>query len=691
MAVNLSLVGGAAAQFFTNNGTPLTGGKLYTYLAGTTTPTPSYTSSGGSTAWTNPIVLDAAGRVPGSGEIWLTVGVAYKFVLKDSNDVLIGTYDDILGGVSSANVVYQPAGVGAVATTVQAKLRESVSVKDFGAVGDGVTDDTAAINTALAAFGTVTPNSLVFPQGTYLVTSNQDWSNYKNVTFVFMPGAVISHSTYTLVFPQNIDTGQAINNILSGSGTVTFKNKDVIPFTTPQPAGWFQTTNFAMGPNAGVGNTAGTNNFSWGVSALEKNTTGSSNIAIGNFACQNVDGANYPIPAPGTFTGRGWNNIGIGDYALGATTGGYENLAIGALALQNNTMGAWNVALGHDSQILNTIGSQNVSVGAYTLVTNTGNGNTVVGWAACEGNTTGDVTAFGFTCMNANTTGVQNTAFGNSASYWNSTGSYNTAVGDHALWRNAGSGNTAVGHYALTYLDSDFNVTVDVDNVAVGRIALGALLSGSSNTAVGTGALSISTNVNNSSGLGKSAQVTGDNQVQLGDSLTTTYAWGAVQNRSDERDKADIRPTTLGLDFIAALNPVDFKWDIREDYRTPPPVAPTPPQGTEKDPTYKEQLDAYNVAMEAYRIEIDAWKTASSHSNIIRDGSKKRNRYHHGLIAQQVKDVMDEHGIDFGGYQDHSVKGGNDVLSIGYEELIGPMIKAIQELKKEIEVLKAKV
>jgi hypothetical protein len=96
MAVFLSPVGGVAAQFFTNTGSVLTGGKLYTYAAGTTTPAVTYTTNAGNVARTNPIVLDAAGRVPDGGEIWIT-SIAYKFVLKDATDVLIATYDNIVG------------------------------------------------------------------------------------------------------------------------------------------------------------------------------------------------------------------------------------------------------------------------------------------------------------------------------------------------------------------------------------------------------------------------------------------------------------------------------------------------------------------------------------------------------------------------------------------------------------------
>ena len=90
MSVFLSPVGGVAAQFFDNNGNVLTGGKLYAYAAGTTTPQPTYTTSTGNVNHPHPIVLNAAGRVPNSGEIWLDP-VPYKFVLETSAYVLIAT------------------------------------------------------------------------------------------------------------------------------------------------------------------------------------------------------------------------------------------------------------------------------------------------------------------------------------------------------------------------------------------------------------------------------------------------------------------------------------------------------------------------------------------------------------------------------------------------------------------------
>ena len=156
-------------QFFDLNGAPLSGGKLYTYAAGTTTPQASYTDYGGGTPNTNPVILDSRGEA----SVWLGTSL-YKMALYSATDVLIWTVDNIGGFATLAQLAasggsnligFLQAGTGAVATTVQAKLRESVSVKDFGAVGDGTTDDTAAMAVALAAVPT--GGSLLFPAGTY--------------------------------------------------------------------------------------------------------------------------------------------------------------------------------------------------------------------------------------------------------------------------------------------------------------------------------------------------------------------------------------------------------------------------------------------------------------------------------------------------------------------------------------------
>jgi hypothetical protein len=118
MAVNLSPVGGVAAQFFDNSGNILTGGKLYSYLAGTTTPATTYTTNSGNVANTNPIILDAAGRVPSSGQVWLTAGINYKFVLKTSTDVQLWSADNLSGLASSGQAGSVSATQGQTVVTV---------------------------------------------------------------------------------------------------------------------------------------------------------------------------------------------------------------------------------------------------------------------------------------------------------------------------------------------------------------------------------------------------------------------------------------------------------------------------------------------------------------------------------------------------------------------------------------------
>ena len=74
-----------------------------------------------------------------------------------------------------------------------------------------------------------------------------------------------------------------------------------------------------------------------------------------------------------------------------------------------------------------------------------------------------------------------------------------------------------------------------------------------------------------------------------------------------------------------------------------------------------------------------------------KDGTLAGSRPHYGLIAQEVKQVIDELGIDFGGYQDMKVKGGADRLSLGYVEFISPLIKAVQELSTKNQELQSRI
>jgi len=223
MSVTLSLFAGAGAQFLDNNGLPLSGGQIYTYNAGTTTPLATYTTNLGNVAQSNPIILNASGRIA-TGELWLTTGYGYKFVVEDSNNVLIGTYDNVpsstqppiindassvayeegtntlagsfvignsylitsLGNTNfqligaSANQVgihFIATGVGSgtgtaeFSRTVQVKFQETISVLDFGAVGNGTTSDSLAIQNSINAMESLNkPYKLLFPAGhTYLI------------------------------------------------------------------------------------------------------------------------------------------------------------------------------------------------------------------------------------------------------------------------------------------------------------------------------------------------------------------------------------------------------------------------------------------------------------------------------------------------------------------------------------------
>ena len=419
-------------------------------------------------------------------------------------------------------------------------------------------------------------------------------------------------------------------------------------------------------------------------------------------------------------TASGGNSIALGN---GAVASAQDSTALGANTTASGThstaLGAHTTASTLDSTALGAYttasGSHSTALGAHT----TASGNESI----ALGNT-------------AQAQGLRSTALGKGAG---AVASNSTAIGGLSY---ASGGSTALG--------------VDTWASASNSTALGSLSKASGNYTTALGCFAEAA-YQNSTALGYQASVSGENQVQLGNSSTTTYAYGAVQNRSDKRDKTDVHNSDLGLEFIQKLRPVKFRWDYRDDYinelfpqpkredfidtsvvneadylveitdivREPdePSLSEADFESTEsyelaqqavnarnleRQAKYEEAIQArreeqlanlaqakllvqeqqeaaYAQALQAHQAECRAFM---QNPDERKDGSKARQRYHYGLIADELKDTLDELGVDFGGYQDHGINGGMCVKSVGYAELISPLIKAVQELSAQVDELK---
>lgn len=655
--------------------------------------------------------------------------------------------DTIVTAPEAAAVNYNQGGAGAVDRTVSSRLRDFVSVKDFGAVGDNSSNDTAAF-TAADAVG----QPIYVPKGTYLVTSLPTGKyfgpgviSFSSVSFYLdhsVPSRLVDGLNTTPADPEE-DTSIRFLSLIAGQNSgasvteVTARANTIFGYDSLSTAtAPIRATGF--GKQVFKNTTAIYASDAFGTDAIGQGAYVNRSIGLGSNALKWVGSPdpvavahdfyrNSPTDPGGDFiTGTGIDGAGrwptIRADFVGSITvpnparipadwlNAYQNVAVGRNSLLHSLKSEANVAVGVNSMAhaldnqYNTAvgtrslrdcvsGNENVAVGNNAALQNiSGNDNVAVGFEALKlGSHTSFNVAIGSEAASALTgtdvvptaspTARRNVFVGPQAGSLATDGAFNVAVGSIALQNTTGGNNTALGGATLADNTSGtqnvavgFNAlrlnTTAANNTAVGAQALSSNLTGTQSVAVGYSALLNSEvsqntalgfdalrytqaggshiNYSNCTGLGYNTRVSGNNQVQIGDSATTTYVYGTVQNRSDARDKADIRDTVLGLEFIEALRPVDYKWNMREDYF--------------------EKTEDGLVALE-------------------NDGSKKRNRFHHGLIAQEVKEACDKLGIDFGGYQDHTKNGGNDVLTIGYDELIGPLVKAVQQLSARIEEL----
>ena len=388
-----------------------------------------------------------------------------------------------LGQTDSSLTLYTPAGTGAVQTTVQTKLRESVSVKDFGAVGDGVTDDTAAIQ---AAIDYVIKGTIIFPDSTGSYKTTAVFSSDTDITMLFTGQYGISGSATptNAVYVQGIPTVNNLNatgifKIVDSSGveqlrvatdydTNAFVGQNAGQSNTPlsttegrqntfvgSNAGRDNTTGYAcdnFGFAAGVSNTTGSRNTNIGYQAGFGNVSGNDNVNLGTDAgSTNTSDHNVFIGFHSGFgfppKGTGESNIFIGSETALNITSAHNNTLVGRLSGYDLTTGYDNVTLGSSAGRELEDGYQNVLLGKETGRNLTsGYGNCLTGFRSgfyANGYLNSSIGSFSLFKL---TTGAVNTAIGASAGYEITTGAFNTFIGYQAGF---GVGQLATASYSM--------------------------------------------------------------------------------------------------------------------------------------------------------------------------------------------------------------------------------------------------
>jgi len=261
-----------------------------------------------------------------------------------------------------------------------------------------------------------------------------------------------------------------------------------------------------------------------------------------------------------------------------------------------------------------------------------------------------------------NTYSSHNVILGNYAFAYKS-GSGNIVMGNRAMFDNSSSGcnkNVSIGEYTLRNCTSGAN-----SNIAIGEYSGAKVTSGNNNTFVGANtnnnSTSGTTTGSNNTAIGSSAtssSKTVSNEITLGNSSITSLrcAVTSITSLSDERDKSEIEDLSYGLAFIDALQPREFVWDNRAETRT---VVSLDENGVPLEDENGEQI---TETQEFY--------------------SANKGKKDFGFIAQEVRE-LDNDTLRLV-YSENEEK-----LEMSYGKLVPILVKAIQELKEEVEILKS--
>jgi hypothetical protein len=493
----------SALKAFTGlNGLPLNNGYIYFGVANQnpiTSPITVYWDAAGTQPAVQPLRTINGYIVRHGTPANVFVGSSYSELVQDSagrqvyfartsDDFSIATVvlnflASLIASGGSALISFLQAGVGAVVMTVEAKLRQTVNVNDFGAVGDGSVDDVAAITAAYAA-----ANHVEISYGSYRINSNLTMSK---PTLFRAGAAIIVSSGATLTIGADIIAGKyRLFNVEAG-GNIVITNgamSEIIP-------AWFGANVWYGSSNAVYGTRAGENllkltgpataNYMtiFGYRAAENMSVGLEGAFFGTFAgAALVDGTSNTglgyaalrgaetAPGSGVFTAmNGAANTGVGTATLQNATQADNNVAVGFSACRTNLTPNGNVIVGSSANRLGTVGKENVMLGSGTGyshgTTNTelfNYRNVFLGYNAASNATEGYLNVFvgalsGFYCTNP----LSNTFCG-----------YNT--GPLSALYSTVTKSICIGAVARTQADNTITIGNSITETVAGRIRIGA-------------------------------------------------------------------------------------------------------------------------------------------------------------------------------------------------------------------------
>jgi hypothetical protein len=372
--------------------------------------------------------------------------------------------------------------------------------------------------------------------------------------------------------------------------------------------------------------------------------TGTENVALGDTALDSVQaGGNNNVAignSAGTAITTGDSNNCIGHTAGPAINTGSQNVALGNGAGNSETTGSDNVLVGHAAGFTQNGKSQNTFVGSQAGYTVNASGNTFVGYQSGYYATTPTTNVgFGYQALvgvsSAALTGNNNVAAGYQALKAVTSGQQNTGLGAGVLGSvSTAEGQTALGYRAGFVGGGGAAVTTGFYNTLLGYEAMASAADGQHQIVLGS--FRATGQGNNTFTFGKS-----------GSQVTNTFTSNAnFSQSSDQRLKTNIEDNDLGLDFINDLKTKTYNW-------LPSNEVP-------------EELTSHYCEENQKDTEVKMW----------------------GMLAQQVKEAMDNHGnSDFTGWLENS----DGSQNISREMFVIPLIKAVQELTKKVEELEAKL